>query len=67
MSSILINRALEEFRGSTEHEFRAYVKSITENRARRHLRRHSRRFEVLDGRLSLDEEEIPRVRAGRRH
>ena len=54
---ILINRALQEFRGSTEHEFRSYLKIITENRAKRHLRRHSRRLEVPDGRLSVGEED----------
>jgi RNA polymerase sigma-70 factor (ECF subfamily) len=56
---ILMNRALQEFRGSTENEFRSYLKIITENRAKRHLRRHCRRLEVLDGRLSLDDEDDP--------
>jgi RNA polymerase sigma-70 factor (ECF subfamily) len=56
---ILMNRALQEFRGSTEHEFRSYLKIITENRAKRHLRRHCRRLEVSDGRLSMDDEDDP--------
>jgi RNA polymerase sigma-70 factor (ECF subfamily) len=34
---ILMNRALQQFRGSTEHEFRAYLKRITENEAKKHI------------------------------
>jgi len=42
---ILMNRALQQFRGSTDHEFRAYLKRITENAAKSCLR--SRGVEIL--------------------
>ena len=42
----LFDHALGDFHGSTEHEFRAYLRSIAENKAKSLLRRHSRRFEI---------------------
>lgn len=45
---VLLNGGLEAFRGSTEHEFRWYLKTITQNEAKNCLRRHGRRFEVFD-------------------
>lgn len=53
---ILLDRGLQSFRGSTVHEFRSYVKTITGNEAKSYLRRHGRRFEVF-GPLLFDEEE----------
>jgi RNA polymerase sigma factor (sigma-70 family) len=44
----LLNRGLQNFRGSTEHEFRWYLKTITENEAKSYLRRRGRHLEVLD-------------------
>ena len=49
---ILLNNGLQSFRGTTVHEFRAYLKMITVNEAKSYLRRHGRRFEVLDPFLS---------------
>jgi RNA polymerase sigma factor (sigma-70 family) len=46
--AVLLNGGLEGFRGSTEHEFRWYLKTITQNEAKNCLRRHGRRFEVFD-------------------
>jgi RNA polymerase sigma-70 factor (ECF subfamily) len=45
---ILLERGLQSFRGSTEHEFRWYLKTITENEAKSYLRRRGRHLEVLD-------------------
>ncbi len=49
---ILLHKGLQSFRGTTVHEFRAYLKMITENEAKSYLRRHGRRFEVPDSFLS---------------
>jgi len=46
--AVLLNGGLEGFRGSTEHEFRWYLKTITQNEAKNCLRKHGRRFEVFD-------------------
>jgi len=46
--AVLLNGGLENFRGSTEHEFRWYLKTIAQNEAKNCLRRHGRRFEVFD-------------------
>ena len=54
---ILLDRGLQRFRGSSAHEFRAYMKTITENEAKSYLRRHGRRFEVLDPFLPDEEDE----------
>src|SRR5713226_550042 len=54
---VLLDRGLRSFRGSTVHEFRSYLKTITENEAKSCLRRHGRRFEVLDPFLSSEREE----------
>lgn len=58
---ILLDRGLHHFHGSTVHEFRAYLKTITVNEAKSYLRRHGRRFEVLDPFLASEgeEEETP--------
>lgn len=53
----LLNRGLRSFHGSTEHEFRWYLKTITENEAKSYLRRRGRRLEVLDPFLPGEEEE----------
>jgi RNA polymerase sigma factor (sigma-70 family) len=45
---VLLSGALRNFRGSSEHEFRAYLKTITENEARSCLRKHGRKFEVFE-------------------
>jgi RNA polymerase sigma-70 factor (ECF subfamily) len=44
----LLNGGLKSFRGSSEHEFRAYLKTITENEAKNCLRKHGRKFEVFE-------------------
>ena len=44
---VLMNGALQQFRGSTDHEFRSYLRTITDNEAKGYLRKHSRRFEIL--------------------
>lgn len=54
---ILLDKGLRSLRGSTVHEFRAYLKMITMNEAKSYLRRHGRRFEVLDPFLSGEREE----------
>src|SRR5262245_45348242 len=54
---ILITRGLKHFHGSTVYEFRSYLKTITVNEAKSYLRRHGRRFEVLDSFLANDGEE----------
>ncbi|MGE0827357.1 MAG: RNA polymerase sigma factor [Candidatus Binatia bacterium] len=54
---ILLHRGLQHFHGSTVHEFRSYLKTITENEAKSYLRRHGRRFEVLDAFLANEREE----------
>ena len=54
---ILLDRGLRHFHGSTVHEFRSYLKTITVNEAKSYLWRHSRRFEVLDPFLVSDGEE----------
>lgn len=54
---ILLDRGLQAFRGTTVHEFRAYVKMITVNEAKSYLRRHGRRLEILDPFLIGEEEE----------
>ena len=52
---ILLERGLRHFRGSTEHELRAYVSMITANEAKSYLRKHSRRFEMPDSFLASPE------------
>lgn len=54
---VLLDKGLKSFRGSTTHEFRSYLKIITANEAKSYLRRHGRRFEVLDPFLLTDEAE----------
>ncbi len=49
---ILLDRGIQSFRGATEHEFRWYVKTITENETKTYLHRRGRRLEVLDPLLS---------------
>jgi RNA polymerase sigma-70 factor (ECF subfamily) len=46
--TVLLNGGLKSFRGSSEHEFRAYLKTITENEARSCLRKHGRKLEVFE-------------------
>lgn len=53
---ILLNRGLQHFHGSTLPEFRSYLKIITVNEAKSYLRRHDRRFEVLDPFLASEGE-----------
>ncbi len=53
---ILLTRGLQSFRGSTDHEFHWYVKTITENEAKTYLHKRGRRLEVPDL-LSANEEE----------
>jgi len=53
---ILLTRGIQSFRGSTDHEFHWYVKTITENEAKTYLRKRGRRLEVPDP-LSSNEEE----------
>lgn len=61
MFVILLDRGLKHFHGSSVHEFRSYLKTITVNEAKSYLRRHGRRFEVLDPFLATEgeEEEVP--------
>ncbi len=59
----LLNGGLARFRGSTEHELRWYLKTITGNEAKSYLRRSSRRREVLDPFFTDDEDD--QVAAGR--
>jgi RNA polymerase sigma factor (sigma-70 family) len=54
---VLLHRGLQSFRGSTEYEFRSYLRIITENEAKSYLRRHSRRFEISDPFFSPPEQE----------
>lgn len=53
---ILLARGVQSFRGATEHEFRWYVKTITENETKTYLRKRSRRLDVLDPFLSATED-----------
>jgi RNA polymerase sigma factor (sigma-70 family) len=53
---VLLDRGLHHFHGSTAHEFRSYLTTITVNEAKSYLRRHSRRLEVLDPFLASDGE-----------
>ena len=50
--TVLLKGGLKSFRGSSEHEFRAYLKTISENEARNCLRKHGRKFEVFERRYS---------------
>ena len=54
---LLLDKGLKSFRGTTVHEFRAYLKMIVMNEAKSYLRRHGRRFEILDPFLIGEEEE----------
>ena len=54
---ILLDRGLKHFHGSAVYEFRSYLKTITVNEAKSYLRRHGRRFEVLDPFLTSEGEE----------
>jgi RNA polymerase sigma factor (sigma-70 family) len=54
---ILLDRGLQYFHGSTVHEFRSYLTTITVNEAKSYLRRHSRRLEVWDPFLASEGEE----------
>ncbi len=54
---ILFTKGLQSFRGSTDHEFHYYVKTITENEAKTYLRKRGRRLEVSDPLFSGEEEE----------
>jgi len=55
---LLLDRGVRQFRGSTAYEFAAYIRMITQNEAKSHLRRHGRRFElqVLDQERDEDED-----------
>lgn len=53
---ILLARGIQSFRGATEHEFRWYVKTITENETKTYLHKRGRRLEVLDPLLSDEED-----------
>ncbi len=53
----LLNKGLQSFRGTTVHEFRAYLKMIAMNEAKSYLRLHRRRFEVPDSFSSEVEED----------
>lgn len=53
---ILLDRGLHHFHGSTVHEFRSYLTTITVNEAKSYLRRHGRRLEVLDPFLASEGE-----------
>lgn len=46
--TVLLKGGLKSFCGSSEHEFRAYLRTITENEARSCLRKHGRKLEVFD-------------------
>jgi RNA polymerase sigma-70 factor (ECF subfamily) len=61
---ILLDTGLRAFRGTTVHEFRAYLKMITVNEAKSYLRRHGRRLELLDPFLVGNEEEGESPSAG---
>ena len=54
--AVLLNGGLESFRGSSEHEFGWYLKTITENEARSCLRRHGRKLEVFEQSAPADDE-----------
>lgn len=49
---LLLDRGLGSFRGSSQHEFRWYLKTIALNEAKSLLRKHGRRVETLDPLLS---------------
>ncbi len=57
--AVLLKGGLESFRGSSEHEFRSYLKTITENEARNCLRRHGRKLEVFEQPASVEDEGGP--------
>ncbi|MGH7963211.1 MAG: RNA polymerase sigma factor [Candidatus Binatia bacterium] len=63
---VLLDKGLKSFRGSTTYEFRSYLKIITANEAKSYLRRHGRRFEVLDPFLLTDETEGETLSSGAR-
>ena len=46
--TILLNGGLKSFRGSSEHEFRAYLRIIVQNEAKSCLRKHGRKLEVFE-------------------
>ncbi len=54
--AVLLNGGLEGFRGSTEHEFRWYLKTITQNEAKSCLSRHGRRLEVFGASAARDDD-----------
>lgn len=54
---ILLTKGLQSFRGSTDHEFRWYMKTITENETKSYLRKRGRRLEVPDPLFPGEEEE----------
>jgi RNA polymerase sigma-70 factor (ECF subfamily) len=53
--AVLLNGGLENFRGSSEHEFRSYLKTIVENEAKSCLRKHGRKLEVFEQPLDSGE------------
>ena len=53
---ILLTRGIQSFRGTTEHEFRWYVKTITANETKTYLHKRSRCLDVLDPFLSDTED-----------
>jgi P27 family predicted phage terminase small subunit len=57
--AVLLNGGLESFRGSSEHEFRSYLKTITENEARNCLRRLGRKLEFFEQPVSAEDESGP--------
>jgi DNA-directed RNA polymerase specialized sigma24 family protein len=66
--AVLLEGGLESFRGSTEHEFRWYLKAITENEAKSCLRKHGRLEETFvighEGPDSSDSSPGPEALAG---
>ena len=46
--TVLLNGGLKSFRGSSEHEFRAYLRIIVQNEAKSCLRKHGRKLEVFE-------------------
>ena len=59
---ILLTRGLQSFRGSTDHEFHWYVKTITENETKSYLRKRGRRLEVRKTFFNLTPSAMDRLR-----
>src|SRR5262249_16205797 len=54
---ILLDGALRDLRNCNEHGFRAYLWSITDNAAKRYLRRRNRSLEISNSRLPVEDNE----------